>query len=127
MAKKQENEINPENLIIKTILDTFDIAAKSDITELQNRVDKLERLIVRQKTEQVPKKTKIDKAAKSGKKADTATSTVLKEINKYPKGTNFETIQAATSFEERKLRNIIFRLDKSNRIKKIERGKYAKA
>jgi hypothetical protein len=120
MAKKQENEINSENLI-KTILGAFDIATKSDITELQNRVDKLERLIVRQKT------METGKAAKYKKRADTATSTVLKEINKYHEGTNFKTIQTATGFEERKLRNIIFRLDKFNKIKKIARGKYAKA
>ena len=54
-------------------------------------------------------------------------SIVFEEISKYPGGVQYKTIQKATGFEERSLRNIIFKLSKLNKIRRLERGKYIKA
>jgi hypothetical protein len=47
-------------------------------------------------------------------------------IGNHPDGTDFKTIKAATGFEDKKLRNIIFRLDKIKRIQRVTRGIYKK-
>ena len=39
-------------------------------------------------------------------------------------GTDFATIQAKTDFDEKKIRNIIFRLNKIGKIKRKSRGIY---
>jgi hypothetical protein len=137
MSEKQEIGFNLENFI-KAVLVGLNIPTKSDINMLQNRIDELERLIAEnrkgqgreKKNKQAEKKTKSAKkpgTQKAKKRGATSISIVLKEINKHPEGTDYKTIQKATGYEERKLRNIIFRLSKINKIRKIERGIYAKA
>jgi hypothetical protein len=136
MSEREEIKINLENFI-KAIMASLDIPTKSDINVLQNRIDELEELIAENRKEQgKTKQTKQDKrkarptkktgTKKAKKRGKTSISVILEEINKYPEGVDYKTIRNATGYEERKLRNIIFRLSKLNKIKKLARGKYAK-
>lgn len=106
--------------LIKLFLHRLEIPTKEDVLFLHQRLDKLEQLIY-QKTagSRGPK-------SKTAEKRKTASSIVMEVIESYPKGTNFKTIKAATGFDDKKLRNIIFRLDKIKKIKRVRRGIYKK-
>ncbi len=53
-----------------------------------------------------------------------ATDTVYDVINASDKGVGVSDIQKKTGFDEKKLRNIIFRLNKLGKIKRVGRGLY---
>ncbi|THB76558.1 MAG: hypothetical protein D3926_17220 [Desulfobacteraceae bacterium] len=106
--------------LIKLFLHRLEIPTKEDILFLHQRLDKLEQLIY-QKTS-----TGRGTKSKTVEKRKTASSVVMDVISSYPKGTNFKTIKAATGFNDKKLRNIIFRLDKIKKIKRVRRGIYKK-
>jgi len=119
MVEKQELGTNWEGFI-KMLLHRLDIPTKEDITLLHGRLDKLEQLLYQKKSGAAKKRPK------PGLKKKSASSIVLDVFANHPEGTNFKTIKAATGFEEKKLRNIIFRLDKIKRIKRVKRGIYKK-
>jgi predicted transcriptional regulator of viral defense system len=54
----------------------------------------------------------------------TATDQVLKIVNTAKKGVDIITIKKETGFDERKVRNIIFRANKEGKIHRAERGIY---
>jgi len=95
---------------IKTLLQRLDMPTKEDIL--------LEQLI--QKKQPRGKKQPLKR---SGKRKS-ASGTALKIIANYPEGTDFKTIKEATGFDDKKLRNIIYRLEKLERIRRVRRGIY---
>jgi predicted Rossmann fold nucleotide-binding protein DprA/Smf involved in DNA uptake len=117
MSNNMDLGANWEGLI-KMLLQRLDMPTKEDINALHNRLDTLEQLIA-QKQPCAKKQTVVQ----PGKRRN-ASTTVLEIIANYPEGTNFKTIKAATGFDDKKLRNIIFRLDKIGRIKRVRRGIY---
>ncbi len=119
MVEKSELGTNWESFI-KMLLKRLDIPTKTDIVSLHERLDKLEQLLYQKHPGAIPRKKK------SSVKRKSASSIVLDEFAKHPKGTNFKTIKEATGFDDKKLRNIIFRLDKIKRIKRVKRGIYKK-
>ncbi len=111
---------NWENFI-KLFLSRLDIPTKEDINQLHRRLDKLEQLLYQGKPMAGQNGGEVSARRKS------ASSIVLDVIANHPKGTDFKTIKAATGFNDKKLRNIIFRLDKIKRIVRVKRGIYKKA
>ncbi|MCF6249234.1 MAG: phasin family protein [Desulfobacula sp.] len=103
---------------IKLILNRLDIPTKEDISLLHDRLDKLEQLLYQKQ----PITRKQNK--KEAVKRKNASSIVLEVVANHPDGTNFKTIKAATGFDDKKIRNIIFRLDKIKKIKRVKRGIY---
>jgi acetyl-CoA carboxylase alpha subunit len=103
---------------IKMFLHRLDIPTKEDIADLHKRLDKLEQLIYQNH----PSSKQKSKSRTPRKKS--ASSIVLNIIGNHPEGTDFKTIQAATGFDDKKLRNIIFRLDKIKKIQRVSRGIY---
>jgi DNA-binding transcriptional regulator PaaX len=61
------------------------------------------------------------------KTALTAVDIVLDTIKNSNQGLGFVEIQAKTGFDEKKIRNIIFRLNKTGKIKRKQRGIYIAA
>ena len=61
------------------------------------------------------------------KTALTAVDIVLDTIKHSKQGLGFSEIQAKTGFDEKKIRNIIFRLNKIGKIKRKRRGVYIAA
>lgn len=110
---------NWENFI-KILLHRMDIPTRQDIAQLHVRLDKLEQLIYQKQAS--GKETGKPRAAKK----KNSSAIVLEIIGNHPGGTNFKTIKAATGFDDKKLRNIIFRLDKINKIQRVNRGIYKK-
>jgi len=117
------SDTNWENFV-RTLLNRLDIPTKADIAVLHGRLDKLEQLL--QKRPAAARTVKKKKAAAKPAPRENASSIVLGVIAEYPEGTDFKTIQAATGYDEKKLRNIIFRLDKIKRIERVSRGIYKK-
>lgn len=105
---------------VKMLLHRLDIPTKEDINNLHDRLDKLEQLIY-----QKHPANKKGMQRRNGRKKS-ASSIVLSIIGNHPNGTNFKTIKAATGFNDKKLRNIIFRLDKIEKIERVSRGIYKK-
>ena len=119
MVEKPEQGTNWESFI-KMLLSRLDIPTKEDIAFLNTRLDRLEQLFYERKPGKSPSVRPVQ-----GRK--NASSIVLEVIGNHPKGADFKIIQAATGFNEKKLRNIIFRLDKIKKIKRVKRGSYQKA
>lgn len=106
--------------MIKLFLSRLDIPSKEDINLLHGRLDTLEQLLGQGKLSAALQGTDSTGRRKS------ASSIVLDVIANHPEGTNFKTIKAATGFNDKKLRNIIFRLDKIEKIARVKRGIYKK-
>ena len=119
MTENTELGTNWESFI-KLLLHRLDIPTKEDINNLHHRLDKLEQLIYQKQPD-----VRNDAAQKTSKRKS-ASAIVLEVIANHPGGTNFKTIKAATGFDDKKLRNIIFRLDKIGRIQRVNRGIYKK-
>jgi len=119
MVDKPEQGTNWDSFI-KMLLSRLDIPTKEDLVFLNGRLDRLEQLI----HEKTPGKSHPMKQAPG---RQNASAVVLEVIGRHPKGADFKTIEAATGYNEKKLRNIIFRLDKLKRIKRVTRGHYQKA
>jgi len=76
----------------------------------------------------VAKKAPAKKAV-AGKKVTqvTATDQILKIIKRSKKGVDVPTLKKKTGFDDKKVRNIVFRAAKEGRIKKSGRGIYVGA
>jgi hypothetical protein len=77
-------------------------------------------------------KTRVSGASKRtafAKKASqlTATEQILKIVGRSRKGVDVPTLKVKTGFEDKKVRNIIFRASKEGKIKKVGRGVYVGA
>jgi len=94
------------------------------LEELIGRMDRLEELILSVAESETDKRLTDKKAVKSKSSAMTASDTVLEVIKKFEDGASFAEIKSRTGFEEKKLRNIIFRLNNTGKIKRKERGIY---
>jgi hypothetical protein len=119
MMENSELGTNWEGFV-KMLLHRLDIPTKEDINNLHDRLDKLEQLIYQKQPGS--KKPSQPRTAKR----KTASAIVLGVIANHPQGTDFKTIKAATGFDDKKLRNIIFRLDKIEKIRRASRGIYKK-
>ncbi len=74
-------------------------------------------------------KTVAKKAVKKAvtKKPVTAVDTVLKIINKSKKGVDTSTLMKKTGYNQRKIANLVYKLNKQGKIKSVGRGVYLKA
>ena len=126
MTKRKGKSVSFDAMV-KFFMRQYNIPTKQDINNLLTRLDRLENLIkttARQgKSRQVSTKTDRGKTS-VGAAPKTASDMVLKIIKSFKKGVDFPTILAKTGFGEKKLRNIIFRLNEMNNIKRKSRGIY---
>ena len=128
MARK-----NAKNAGFDDVLDSFirsyHIPTQKDIDRLITRIDNLENLI-RRLSASIPspgKRGAKDASRSEGRAGGTsgnASSAVLNVIANSRKGADFTQIQDQTGFDGKKIRNIIFRLNKIGKIKRKNRGTY---
>lgn len=112
--------------MVKFFLHQYDIPTKKDVEKLHTRLDRLEKLIrtsQRKTRGQGSGKTGFAEA-KKGKNALTASDIVYGVIKRSKKGLKISDIKQKTEFEDKKLRNILFRLYSLGRIKRLSRGVY---
>jgi hypothetical protein len=115
--------------MVKFFIHQYNIPTKKDIEKLHARLDRLEKLIrtsQRKTTRRGLDKTGAVKT-KRGKDALTASDLVYGIIKRSKKGLKISDIKLKTEFEDKKLRNILFRLHSLGRIKRLSRGIYTSA
>lgn len=122
MARKKGKPVSFDAMV-KFFIRQYGIPTKRDVDRLVEKLDRIENLVKKSGG------TVSKKAARkgSGKSTVTASDTVFKTIKSFRQGAGFSDIQAKTGFDEKKLRNIIFRLNKLNKIKRKSRGIYIAA
>lgn len=116
-------------------------AVKKDIIALQKKMEKLvkayespqkakaakksKRKVVKAKPKRAVKARKTTRKKKAP--AMTATEQVLKIVRRSRKGVDVPMLKSKTGFDDKKVRNIVFRASKEGKIKKIGRGIYVGA
>ena len=101
MARKNGKSISFDAMV-KFFLRTYEIPTTRDVEKLMARLARLESLIT----------------------AVPAAEAVLETIKRSKQGLKFADIQTKTGFADKKIRNIIFRLNKLGKIKRHSRGVY---
>ncbi len=126
MSKADKDKRNMSvDRMVKFFLQYYRIPTKKDMERLIDRIDRLEKVI----------KTKVAEAGRirgrvGRKKEDTGpgltASDLVEEVIRASggEGIGIPAIKDATGFEDKKLRNIIFRLNKLERITRKSRGVY---
>jgi len=120
---KKKGKTTSFDAMVKFFMLNYDIPTKRDVDKLMAKLDRLEILI---------KQSAL--GANSGRASHfrsrtalTAVDIVLDTIKSSRQGLGFTEIQANTGFDEKKIRNIIFRLNKIGKIKRKQRGVYIAA
>ena len=105
---------------------SYNIPTRKDVDKLLVRLDRLEALIKSQAGAGARGRIarKVVVGGRRGPGGKTASDTVQDIVKKTRKGVGFADIQVKTGYDEKKLRNIIFRLNKLGRIKRRSRGLY---
>jgi hypothetical protein len=117
MPRKRGKSISFDAMV-KFFLHTYEIPTKRDVEKLLSRLDRLESLIASTPAAAAPSR---GNRRRSGVPAAEA---VLDAIKRSKQGLKFADVQAKTGFVDKKIRNIIFRLNKLGKIKRHSRGVY---
>lgn len=118
MTKKRANPVNFDAMV-KFFLYRYKIPTKRDIDNLNQRLDRIEKLL-----QTLPPPTRRATAKAAGNYPPSATETVLNLIQSSDDGIAISAIRHQTGYDDKKLRNILFRLNKLGKIVRVSRGHY---
>ena len=123
MSRKRGKGISFDAMV-KFFMQNYNIPTKKDVDRIMTKLDRLENLIMAgMASGGYPVTGKMGRR----KTAVTAVDMVFETIKRAPNGLGFADIQAKTGFGEKKIRNIIYRLNKTGKIKRKSRGIYVSA
>ena len=122
MPRKRKKAVSFDAMV-KFFMSTYDIPTKKDINKLMDKLDRIEKLI---RTSEIngKKKRAITRNYAGGKVHATASDEVFNVIKRFNSGAGFPEIQDRTGFGDKKIRNILFRLNKLGKIRRKSRGIY---
>ena len=120
---KRKGKAPSFDAMVKFFMLQYNIPTKKDVDRLMAKLDRLENLIKRSAMHSGHASVQFGRH----KTVMTAIDTVLDAIKRSKQGIDFAAIQAKTGFDEKKIRNIIFRLNKTGKIKRKSRGIYIAA
>jgi hypothetical protein len=127
MARRRKKSVSFDAMV-KFFMQQYEIPTRKDIDRLIMRIDRLEELIKSNTFAAGKGPNGKDGTAKNTAlrrtSGTTAADAVLEIIKRFKQGVAFAEIQARTGFEDKKLRNIIFRLHRMGKITRINRGIY---
>ena len=130
MAKKRGKSVSFDAMI-KFFMQYYNIPTRKDIDKLMAKMDRLEKLIKMSSTTSKGRRVAVGETAKgrtpTRRPVRTSSDMTLDVIKRFKKGVGFSEIQTRTGFEEKKLRNIIFRLHKMGKVVRKSRGIYIAA
>jgi predicted Rossmann fold nucleotide-binding protein DprA/Smf involved in DNA uptake len=114
--------------MVKFFLQYYRIPTRKDIERLMDRIDQLEKLI-KVKWAEAGKLRGRFAYRKEGQSAEKEALTASDRVEQVIRdagsdGLSFGDIKEKTGFPDKKLRNIIFRLNKNGRIQRKARGIY---
>jgi len=122
MAKKKSKSVSFDAMV-KFFMQNYSIPTKKDIDKLVTRMDRIEKLL-KASTGPARGRKKTTGPVSRNKPGVTAYENVLRVIKKFKNGASFADIQSKTGYAEKKIRNIIFRLNNLKKIKRKSRGIY---
>ncbi len=103
--------------MVRFFMKQYKIPTQKDMEKLMTKLDRLETMVSKSGT--------AAKTRGSGSPKMSASDEVLEVIREAgDKGVGFAEVQDKTGFNEKKIRNILFRLNKLGRVKRIDRGIY---
>ena len=126
MIKKKGKTVSFDAMV-RFFMQYYDLPTKTDIEKLNHRIDRLEMLM-----REIAAgggagggtgRLQRSRAAKP-RATVTAADKVYAAVKTFKSGADLADLQAKTGFGEKKLRNIIFRLHKLGRIRRVSRGVY---
>ena len=117
---KRKGKTASFDAMVKFFMQQYNIPTKKDVDKLMAKLDRLENLIKQSTISPNHTDFRIGRR----KSALAAIDVVLDTIKHSKQGIGFAAIQAKTGFDEKKIRNIIFRLNKIGKIKRKSRGIY---
>ena len=117
---KRKGKTASFDAMVKFFMQQYSIPTKKDVDKLMAKLDRLENLIKQSTISPNHTDFRIGRR----KSALAAIDVVLDTIKHTKQGIGFAAIQAKTGFDEKKIRNIIFRLNKIGKIKRKSRGIY---
>jgi hypothetical protein len=123
MGRKRSKSVSFDAMV-KFFIQQYNIPTKSDVEKLLYRLDRLEELVRNAVASSGYQGVRRIRGRAPGRVAMTASDMVIDVIRKFKNGVGFPEIQARTGFNEKKLRNILFRLNKLGKIARQERGIY---
>jgi hypothetical protein len=110
--------------MVKFFMQNYNIPTKKDVDKVMVKLDRLENLVKASMAKGgYPVRDRVGRR----KTTTTAVDTVFNVIKRSRRGLGFTEIQAKTGFGDKKIRNIIFRLNKIGKIKRKSRGTYVAA
>ena len=129
---KRKRKSYSVDAVVRFFLQYYGIPTKQDIDKILKRMDRLEAAVkgtrVSGRTARKAGGRKIaggeGRVARSRPRM-TATEKVLSIVRRSRKGVDVPGLKAKSGFEDKKIRNIIFRLSKQGTIKRVGRGLYA--
>lgn len=107
--------------MVKFFMQSYDIPTKKDIDRLVLRMDRMEKLL--HNLSNNGRRRSTSRGGES-KPPVTATTIVLEVIRLYPDGIGLVDIQEKTGYGDKKLRNVIYRLNRMGKIRRVSRGIY---
>jgi hypothetical protein len=123
MTRKKGKAVSFDAMV-KFFMQNYNIPTKKDVERLMAKLDRLENLI---QASLANGRYPLKEPVGTRKTAVTAVELVFDVIKRSRNGIGFADIQAKTGFGEKKIRNIIFRLNKIGKIKRKKRGIYVAA
>ena len=130
MMTRRKRKAVSFDAMVKFFIRNYDIPTRKDIDVLNARLERIERLIVAQPAAR-RNVGALKRPAGNGKignrSALAASDEVLNIMKQTQNGLKFADIRAKTGYDEKKLRNIIFRLHSTKRIRRVSRGVYIAA
>lgn len=127
MTRKKGKAVSFDAMV-KFFMQHYDIPTKKDVDRVVDRLDRLEKMM---KTSGMVtgRRRAVSRPSTAGSKVrgrsgDTAMQQVLDVVKGMKQGAGFADIKAKTGFDDKKIRNVIYRLTKLQQIKRKSRGVY---
>ena len=118
MTKRKGKPVSFDAMV-KFFMHNYNIPTKRDIDRLNDRLDRLEKLI-----KAMPSRNPRSAAKNNDASPASATEIVLDLIKQSKSGIGIAEVREQTGYDDKKLRNIIFRLNKMGKIMRVSRGSY---
>ena len=123
MARKKGKPVSFDAMV-KFFMQYYSIPTKKDMDKVLDHLNRIEQMlkVISSSPGFLSGSGHIRQKKRKGQK--TASDKVLDIIKKFDNGAGISEISHETGFEEKKLRNIIYRLNKTGKIRRISRGRY---
>jgi hypothetical protein len=123
MTRKKGKAVSFDAMV-KFFMQNYNIPTKKDVDRLMAKLDRMENLL---QASLARGRNPFKEPVGTRKTAVTAVDMVFDVIKRSRNGIGFADIQAKTGFGDKKIRNIIFRLNKIGKIRRKQRGIYVAA